>query len=136
VTEPPACRWRRTTTAFGPTTDVLEPDIYLYTFAIDGVTIADPSNPLVKPIVMGGNQSLVHVPGPATLSWEVNDVPHGQIHEHFYTSKAVGEPRAYYVYTPPGYDPVGAETSRALPAPRDDRRRTRLDDRRPRQRDP
>jgi enterochelin esterase family protein len=91
------------------TTEPLEPDIYPYTFAIDGVSIADPSNPLVKPIVMGGNQSLVHVPGPRSLSWEVNDVPRGTIHEHLYTSRVIGEPRAFYVYTPPGYDPAGTE---------------------------
>src|SRR4051812_6919371 len=32
------------------TTDALPPDIYPYTFAVDGTTLADPSNPLVKPI--------------------------------------------------------------------------------------
>src|SRR4051794_37504665 len=37
------------------TTDPLPPDIYPYSFVVDGTTLADPSNPLVKPIVMGGN---------------------------------------------------------------------------------
>jgi enterochelin esterase family protein len=91
------------------TTDPLPPDIYPYTFAVDGVTLADPSNPLVKPIVMGGNQSLAHVPGPPTLSWEVNDVPHGTLHRHFYKSAIAGEGRDFFVYTPPGYDPAGKE---------------------------
>jgi enterochelin esterase family protein len=91
------------------TTDPLPPDLYPYTFVVDGVTLADPSNPLVKPIVMGGNQSLVHVPGPAELSWEVNDVPHGTLHRHFYKSGVAGEGREFFVYTPPGYDPAGKE---------------------------
>jgi enterochelin esterase family protein len=49
--------------------------------------------------------SEVHVPGPASLPWEVNDVPHGIVHHHFYHSTVVGDNRDFFVYTPPGYDP-------------------------------
>lgn len=84
----------------------LAPDIYGYTFNVDGVTIVDPSNPEVKPVFRASTgQSLVHVPGPATLSWEVNDVPRGAVTQRFYTSGLIGDRRDYYVYTPPGYDP-------------------------------
>ena len=48
---------------------------------------------------------MVHVPGPASLPWEINDVPHGVVHHHFYKSAVVGDERDFYVYTPPGYDP-------------------------------
>jgi enterochelin esterase-like enzyme len=89
------------------TTDPLPPDIYPYSFVADGTTLADPANPMVKPIVMGGNQSLVHVPGPSELTWEVNDVPRGTLHRHFYKSAIAGEGRDFHVYTPPGYDPAG-----------------------------
>jgi len=41
------------------------------------------------------------------LPWEVNDVPHGVIHRHFYHSAAAGDDRAYFVYTPPNYKPSG-----------------------------
>jgi enterochelin esterase-like enzyme len=51
-------------------------------------------------------QSVVHVPGPSTLPWEINDVPRGEIHHQFYRSGVVGDDRDYYVYTPPGYDPA------------------------------
>ena len=47
----------------------------------------------------------MHVPGPLSLPWEVNDVPHGVIHHHFYKSAVAGDDRDYYVYTPPDYDP-------------------------------
>jgi enterochelin esterase-like enzyme len=87
------------------TTDPLPPDIYPYSFNVDGLTLADPSNPLVKPIVMGGNQSLAHVPGGPDLMWEVQDAPRGTLHQHFYRSVIAGEDREYYVYTPPGYTP-------------------------------
>ena len=84
------------------TTDPLEPDLYGYSFVADGVSLIDPSNPLMKPNLLG-TQSLVHVPGPASLPWESSGVPHGAIHHHFYRSAVVGDARDYYVYTPPGY---------------------------------
>jgi enterochelin esterase-like enzyme len=86
------------------TTGPLEPDFYGYSFEADGVSLIDPSNPLMKPNLLH-TQSMVHVPGPASLPWEVNDVPHGTIHHHFYRSGVVGDNRDFYVYTPPGYDP-------------------------------
>ena len=86
------------------TTDALEPDLYGYSIVVDGVSLIDPSNPQMKPNLLF-TQSVVHVPGPATLPWEINSVPHGVLHHHFYKSKIVGDERDYYVYTPPSYDP-------------------------------
>ncbi len=90
------------------TTGPLEPDFYGYSFVADGVRLMDPSNSLVKPN-LASPQSMVHVPGPASLPWEVNDVPHGAVHHDFYHSRVVGDDRDFYVYTPPGYDPRGTE---------------------------
>jgi enterochelin esterase family protein len=86
------------------TTDPLPPDYYTYAFVVDGVSQTDPSNPQTKVGIAGGNQSVVHVPGPASLSWELNDVPHGVVRHHFYKSSAIGDERDFYVYAPPGYD--------------------------------
>jgi len=86
------------------TTDPLEPDFYGYSFVADGVGLIDPSNSLMKPNLLN-NESEVHVPGPNSLTWEINDVPHGEVHHHFYRSAVVGDDRDYFVYTPPGYDP-------------------------------
>lgn len=85
------------------TTEPLEPDFYGYYFQADGVGLIDPGNSLLKPNLLGTN-SMVHVPGPASLPWEINDVPHGQVHHHFYHSAIIGDDRDFYVYTPPGYD--------------------------------
>ena len=82
----------------------LDPDFYGYYFQADGVGLIDPSNPLMKPNLLN-TQSMVHVPGPASLPWEVNDIPHGVVHHHFYKSGVVGDQRDFYVYTPPAYDP-------------------------------
>ncbi len=86
------------------TTDPLEPDLYGYSFIADGVGLIDPANAGMKPNLLN-TTSVVHVPGPPSLSWEINDVPRGEVHHHFYRSAAVGDDRDYYVYTPPGYDP-------------------------------
>jgi enterochelin esterase-like enzyme len=84
------------------TTGPLQPDIYGYSFVADGVSLIDPSNPLMKPNLLS-TQSAVHVPGPTSLPWEVNQVPHGVIHHHFYHSKIANDDRDFYVYTPPRY---------------------------------
>jgi len=85
------------------TSEPLSPDFYGYSFAADGVHLIDPSNPSMKPNILN-TTSQVHVPGPASLPWELNDVPHGEVHHHFYKSGVVGDQRDFYVYTPPKYD--------------------------------
>jgi enterochelin esterase-like enzyme len=86
------------------TTGVLDPDFYGYGFIVDGVRLTDPSNPLLTPNLLN-TSSEVHVPGPASLPWELNGGHHGIVHHHFYQSAVVGDQRDFYVYTPPGYDP-------------------------------
>ena len=95
------------------TIEPLEPDFYGYSFVADAVRLIDPSNPLMKPNLLN-TQSMVHVPGPASLVWEVNDVPRGTIHHHFYRSGIVGDDQDFYVYTPPGYDPRAKRVYPAL----------------------
>ena len=85
------------------TTQALEPDIYVYSFNVDGLHVLDPSNPLMKFNLLNSD-SQVHVPGPKTLPWEINSVPRGQLHRHFYKSTIAGDERDFIVYTPPGYD--------------------------------
>jgi enterochelin esterase-like enzyme len=87
------------------TTAPLAPDYYGYSFVADGVWLIDPENPLLKPNLLN-TQSVVHIPGPLSLPWELNDVPHGEIHHHLYRSKVASDDRDYYVYTPPGYNPA------------------------------
>lgn len=90
------------------TTAPMDPDYYGYSFSADGVHLTDPLNSQLKPnLIIIDN--VVHIPGPASLSWELNDVPHGEIHHHFYKSAVAADERDYYVYTPPGYDPAGKQ---------------------------
>src|SRR5712671_4142371 len=75
------------------TSEPLTPDFYGYAFVADGVHLIDPSNPLMKPNLLN-TTSQVHVPG-ASLPWEVGDVPHGEVHHHFYKSGVVGDQRDF-----------------------------------------
>lgn len=81
----------------------LQPDVYGYEFIVDGVSLMDPSNALMKPNLLH-SESAVEVRGNG-LPWQVSDVAHGEIHHHFYHSKIAGDDRDFYVYTPPNYDP-------------------------------
>ena len=85
------------------TTDTLKPDIYTYSFQVDGATFTDPGNPLFKTSYGSAGQSMVHVPGP--VAWEPAEGQRGAVNHHFYKSAIAGDNRDYYVYTPPGYDP-------------------------------
>lgn len=87
----------------------LPPDYYGYSILVDGVRSLDSYNHgLVPNLLSPGN--FVHVPGPPSLPWELNDVPHGEVHHHFYRSEAANDQRDFYVYTPPGYDPSTKKT--------------------------
>ena len=58
------------------TSKALTPDYYVYALVVDGVSMKDPGNPLIK-FNLFNTESQVHVPGPASLPWESNDVAHG-----------------------------------------------------------
>lgn len=94
------------------TSPVLPPDLYSYSFTLDGTKIVDPSNPELKTGYFG-NESMVLVPGGGQAApWEPRDVPHGVIHHHPYRSQIASHDRECLVYTPPGYNP---NTSQPLP---------------------
>ena len=87
------------------TTEDLRPDIYGYSFAVDGVQMIDPNNPYLK-YNLRNTVSQVEVPGPASTPWQIEDVPHGDLHRHLYKSAIGDDERNFTVYTPPGYDPT------------------------------
>jgi enterochelin esterase family protein len=85
----------------------LAPDIYTYSFNVDGVTALDPRNTNTKMGYGGfGPVSVVQVPtdgGPAF--YDVKDVPHGAVRIQPYVSKTLGGlGRQVWIYTPPDYD--------------------------------
>ncbi len=81
----------------------LAPTVYIYTFNVDGVAIADPVNPNIK-LRARTSASMVEVPDSSPALWEPRDVPHGAVEINWQKSTAInGETRWVWVYTPPGY---------------------------------
>jgi enterochelin esterase-like enzyme len=81
----------------------LAPATYIYSFTVDGMTIADPVNPRVK-LRARTSGSLVEIPATPPGLAELRDVPHGAIEINWHRATALGgEARSVWVYTPPGY---------------------------------
>jgi enterochelin esterase family protein len=98
---------RGTAGAWTLTTEALKPEIYSYHFEVDGQYTVDAHNVLVKSGVLNvGNGVLV--PGETPEPWEQTDLPHGELHHEFFTTKVVKgldrDQDQFFVYTPPGYD--------------------------------
>ncbi|HET9746795.1 MAG TPA: alpha/beta hydrolase-fold protein [Chitinophagaceae bacterium] len=80
----------------------LRPDIYPYSFTVDGVTVMDPANEDFFPNERF-KASLVDVQGFTPLIHALRDVPHGSVNYEYYSS-VQGSTGTLVVYTPPGYE--------------------------------
>ncbi len=79
------------------------PDIYGYSFQVDGLNALDPANRQIKPMRSPGT-SVLDVPGAKPTPCDpVPGVARGTVHLHDYDSKELG-PRRLRVYTPAAYD--------------------------------
>jgi enterochelin esterase-like enzyme len=85
------------------TTAPLQPEYYGYGFTADNVAYLDPGNVLVKPNLLN-IQNEVEVPGPQPMDWDMQNVPHGVVHHHFYQSQTIARQSDFFVYTPPDYN--------------------------------
>ena len=92
------------------TTDKLAPEMYSYTFNIDGMTgVKDPANIYVnRDIVSFSNIFIVsNEKGDKGDLYKVNEVPHGNLSKVWYNSPTLKMQRRMTVYTPAGYDKGG-----------------------------
>jgi enterochelin esterase family protein len=90
----------------------LPPAIYIYSFTVDGIAMADPVNPRIK-LRARTSGSLVEVPAETPSLAEYRDVPHGSVEINWHRATALGgEARTVWVYTPPGYS---SEPNRRYP---------------------
>lgn len=85
----------------------IRPDIYPYSFIVDGVTVMDPANEDFFPNERF-KASLVDVPGFTPLIHAMRDGPHGSVNYEYYPS-AQGTTGSLVIYTPPGYDKDAAQ---------------------------
>jgi enterochelin esterase-like enzyme len=80
--------------------------VHEYRFVVDGLAVIDPQNPAVKP-QRWPNTSILHVPANPPEPWDLQEIPHGTLHEHVYKSRALNNWRRIVVYTPPGVEKAG-----------------------------
>jgi enterochelin esterase family protein len=85
------------------TTPPLQPELWAYTFSVDGVRTLDPSNYNVARDGVGFMNTVL-VPGEASAVFQTRPVPHGDIRTAWAPSTALKAPRRMFVYTPPGYE--------------------------------
>jgi enterochelin esterase-like enzyme len=80
----------------------VKPDIYPYSFVVDGVTVMDPANVSFFPNERF-KASLVDVQDDVALVHSIKNVPHGTVTYEYYPSIA-GTTGSLVIYTPPGYE--------------------------------
>ncbi len=78
-----------------------EPEIYYYLFNTDGSKHTDNKNQKIKKWLH--SVSIFEISGKTPLLYELQPVPHGVIHQHYYDSKTTSTQRSVNIYTPPNY---------------------------------
>lgn len=91
------------------TTAPLAPELYYYTFKVDGMTYLDPSNVyMCRDIATYTNIFIVEKEkGDTGDLYSVNAVPHGNVSKVWYDSPTLKMKRRMTVYTPAGYEKGG-----------------------------
>ncbi len=93
---------RNDTGMFSLTVGPMDPELYSYTFIVDGVRMIDPNN--VQELRDGSRYlSFFIVPGGRADLYMYNNIPHGTLSKVWYNSPVLDMTRRMYVYTPPGY---------------------------------
>ena len=73
-----------------------------YDFVVDGVSVADPG---VIPVYVNGVVSAIDAPGaPGDDFYQMKDILHGDVREHWFHSNVDGTFRRMFVYTPAEYE--------------------------------
>ena len=81
------------------------PDLYNYTFRVDGNTVIDPVNMWVnRDVASLTSVLLVTAEGARSDLYAIHRVPHGTVSKVWYPSAAAGFDRRLTVYTPAGYE--------------------------------
>ncbi len=79
------------------------PEMYTYTFNVDGNTVIDNNNMWVNRDIASLTSAFI-VPGGRADLYTIQDVPHGTVSKVWYESPTAGFDRRLSVYTPAGYE--------------------------------
>jgi enterochelin esterase family protein len=85
------------------TSDILKPELYSYSFIVDGLKISDPNNVYSIRDVASTTNVFIIGNGCDGL-YGVNDVPHGTVSRVWYESPTVQNSRRLTIYTPHCYE--------------------------------
>ncbi|MDR1593086.1 MAG: esterase [Prevotellaceae bacterium] len=85
------------------TPEPLLPELYSYTFVVDGAKVIDPGNVYMIRDVASVTSIFIIGGGRADL-YKVNSVPHGTVARRWYESQGLKLTRRITIYTPPGYE--------------------------------
>lgn len=102
----PVAMTKDTSGIWSVTVPPVKPDIYPYSFTVDSVQLADPSNTYIFANERF-KRSIVDVPGNQPLIHSLQNVSHGKVSYRYYKSGTLGTTRQLLVYTPPGFNPNG-----------------------------
>jgi enterochelin esterase-like enzyme len=94
---------RDTAGVWSVTTAALQPELWAYTFSVNGVRTLDPRNYNVVRDGVGFMNTLL-VPGDASAVFQARAVPHGTMTTQWFQSADMKAARRMIVYTPPGYE--------------------------------
>jgi enterochelin esterase-like enzyme len=86
------------------TTAALEPDLWAYTFALDGTRTLDPNNYNVQRDGVGFMNTVLVLGNQHAATLQPQQVPHGTVSSIWVPSTPMKTPRRAFVYTPPGYE--------------------------------
>ncbi len=84
----------------------LEPELYSYSFIVDGLTVTDPNNVyMIRDVASVTNVFIVKGDkGSRGDLYSVNNVPHGTVARRWYDSPTLKMKRRVTIYTPSGYE--------------------------------
>ncbi len=87
------------TTTIGP----LTPNVYSYSFNVDGLRILDQDNGWIKPGV-SSTDNMFLLPGEESDFLTLQPVPHGEVRIVYYQSDLLDQVKRMHIYFPPGYE--------------------------------
>ena len=88
------------------TPEPLKPELYSYSFIVDGLRMNDPANIyLIRDVATLTNVFIIG--GDRADLYKVNQVPHGTVSRIWYNSPTLGMERRMTLYTPAGYETGG-----------------------------
>jgi enterochelin esterase-like enzyme len=81
----------------------LTPELWGYTYSVNGVSMLDPSNANIR---RDGTRyaNIFFIDGPFSQNYQIRNIPHGNVNMVWYNSPTLKLQRRMYVYTPAGYE--------------------------------